>query len=157
MASPKEREIKLDLPPAALAELKKVPRLHSLPAPVKQATEVSVYFDTAKHTLRKHGLMLRVRRTGDRHVQTIKAVGNAGLFERDEWEAEIAGDQPDLRLARGTALERLTNGKLGRKLKPLFETRVRRTVYRLADDGWTMALSIDRGKIDTGDKSMPLC
>ena len=31
----------------------------------------------------------RVRRVGKRHNQTIKATGNSGPFERDEWEAEI--------------------------------------------------------------------
>src|SRR5262249_59636588 len=123
----KEREIKLDLPPASLPGLQKVPLLHALRAPAKRTSEVSVYFDTNKHKLRKHGLMLRVRRIGSRYVQTIKATGNGGLFERDEWEAEIARDQPDLSLARGTALEPLANGKLERKLRPLFETRVQRT------------------------------
>ena len=73
--------------------------------------------------------------------------GNAGPFERDEWESEIAGEQPDLSLARGTALEPLANGNLERRLRPLFETRVRRTKYRLADDGRAIALTIDRGKI----------
>jgi inorganic triphosphatase YgiF len=157
MAPHKEREIKLELPPASLPHLKQIPLLRALQTPPKRASEVTVYFDTDKSTLRKHGLMLRVRRSGGRRIQTIKATGNTGLFERDEWEAEIAGDQPDLTLARGTALEPLAKGKLERRLKPMFETRVTRTVYRLADDDCAIALSIDRGKIDTGAKSVPLC
>ena len=49
-----------------------------------------------------------------------------GAFRaRDEWEAEIAENEPDLSLARDTALEPLVNGKLRRQLKPIFETRVR--------------------------------
>ena len=54
-------EVKLELPPANLAALKKVPPLRALKAP-RRATEVSVYFDTDKRKLRKNGLMLRVRR-----------------------------------------------------------------------------------------------
>jgi inorganic triphosphatase YgiF len=46
--------------------------------------------------LRKHGVPLRVRRIGDRYVQTIKATSNGRLLERDEWESEIAGEVPDL-------------------------------------------------------------
>ena len=102
-ASTSQKELRyiLELPPANLAALKKVPLLRALKA-LGRATEVSVYFDTDKRKLRKNGLMLRVRRVGDKYVQTIKASGNAGLFKRDEWQAEIAGEEPDLSLARGT-------------------------------------------------------
>ena len=144
----KEVELKLELAPASLPALKKVPLLRSPKSPPTQTREISVYFDTNKRKLRKKGLMLRVRRIGKRHVQTIKAAGNSAPFERDEWEAEIAGEEPDLSLAGGTALEPLVNGKLGRQLKPLFETRVRRTVYPIADDTRAIALTIDRGTIE---------
>jgi inorganic triphosphatase YgiF len=153
----KELELKFELPPASLPALKKAPLLCALKMPSKRTTESSVYFDTDKHKLRKNGLMLRVRRIGNRHVQTIKAVGNMAPFERDEWESEIMGEEPDLRLASGTALDPLVNGKLHRQLKPLFETRVRRTVYPLADDMRAIALTIDQGAIETGDRSAPLC
>jgi triphosphatase len=147
-------EVKLELPPASLRLLKKVPLFKT---PSKQTREVSVYFDTDKHKLRKNGLMLRVRRVGNRYVQTIKATGNSEPFERDEWEAELPGQAPDLRMAEGTALERLANDKLRRQLKPLFETRVHRRVYPIADDRRAIALTVDRGSIETGNDSMPLC
>ena len=101
--------------------------------------------------------MLRVRRIGDRYIQTIKATGHAGLFERDEWENEIASEMPDLSLARGTALEPLVNNKFRRQLKPMFETRVRRTIYPLTNGARAIALTLDQGKIDTGARSAPLC
>jgi inorganic triphosphatase YgiF len=47
--------------------------------------------------------------------------------------------------------------KLRRRLKPLFETRVRRTVYPIIDDKRAIALTVDRGTIDTGIQSTPLC
>ena len=151
---PREIELKLEVAPASLPALKKVPLLRSLKAPPRRTSEVSVYFDTDKHKLRRKGLMLRVRRVGDRHVQTIKADGNSAPFERDEWETEIAGPEPDLEHARGTALEPLANDKL--RLKPQFETRVRRTVYPVADDTRAFALTIDRGTIKTGGRSVPV-
>jgi len=156
MPARRELEIKLELPPTSVGRLKKIPLLHALKAP-KRAAEVSVYFDTDKHKLRKNGLMLRVRRIGKRYVQTIKATGNAGLFERGEWESEIADGEPDLSLVRDTPLKPLMNGKLRRQLKPLFETRVNRTVYPIAKRGYVIELAIDRGKIDTGVSSLPLC
>ena len=157
MATPKEIEIKLELAPASLPRLKKIPLIRALAAPAKRATEVSVYFDTDKHKLRKNGLMLRVRRIGDRYIQTIKAAGNAGLFERDEWESEIASELPDLGLAHGTALGPLISDKFRRQLKPMFETRVTRTVYPLTNGTRAIALTVDQGKIDTGARSAPLC
>jgi inorganic triphosphatase YgiF len=153
----KEIELKLELPPASLPQLEKMPLIRGLKAAPRRATEVSVYFDTDKHKLHKKRLLLRVRRRGRRYIQTIKASGNGGVLERDEWEAEIGGREPDLKLAEGTALAPLVNGKLRRRLKPLFETRVHRTVYPLANDRCAIALTVDRGTIDIGERSAPLC
>ena len=157
MKTRKELEIKLELAPAGVPRLEQIPLIRALKARPRRANEVSVYFDTGKQKLHRKGLLLRVRRVGNRYIQTIKSNGNSGLFERDEWEAEIAGRAPDLSLAAGTALEPFVKHNLGRQLKPLFETRVRRTVYPLADDARAIELTIDRGTIDTGTRSVPLC
>jgi triphosphatase len=69
----KEIEIKLEVAPANLPDLKKIPFLRTVKPAAKSGTQVSVYFDTDKQKLRKRGLMLRVRREGRRHTQTIKA------------------------------------------------------------------------------------
>jgi inorganic triphosphatase YgiF len=151
-----ELEIKLELQPASIAGLRKSPLLRNLKAP-RQATEVSVYFDTDKHRLRKEGVMLRVRRVGRHYTQTIKANGIMAPFERSEWEGGIAGREPDLNLAKDTALEPLLTKKLRRRLRPLFETRVRRTVYPVADGADAIELTVDRGTIDTGTHRLPLC
>ena len=153
----KEIEIKLELTPANLPDLKRIPLLRTVKPTPKGATQVSVYFDTEDQKLRKKGLILRVRREGRRFTQTIKANVNAGAFERDEWEAEIAGNDPDLDEANGTALEPVLTKKLRRGLKPVFETRVRRTVYPLLNNGHAIALTVDRGTIETGRRSLPLC
>ena len=78
MTVPKEVEIKLELPPENLPRLRSVPLLRALKKPARRETQVSVYFDTDKYKLRRKGLMLRVRRVGDRHIQTIKATRNSG-------------------------------------------------------------------------------
>ena len=56
---------------------------------------LSTYFDTRKHKLKRRGLLLRVRQTDGKHVQTIKKTSGA-QFGRGEWETEIAGRTPDL-------------------------------------------------------------
>src|SRR5262249_20605126 len=153
----KEIEVKLELAPATLLSLKKIPLFQTIKAAPKRASQVSVYFDTDKHKLRQRGLMLRVRREGRRYTQTIKSTTNSGLFERGEWETEIAGREPDLNQANGTVPRPLLSKKVRRRLKPLFETRVRRTVYPVVDDERAIALVVDRGTIDTGMRSVPLC
>jgi triphosphatase len=155
--SHKEIEVKLEVAPTGLRALKTLPLFQAVKATPKCADQVSVYFDTDKLKLRKMGLMLRVRREGRRYVQTIKSTDSSGLFERNEWETEIAGKEPDLSKANGTALEPLLTNKLRRRLKPLFETRVRRTVYPVVDDTHAIAIAVDQGTIDTGKRSRPLC
>jgi inorganic triphosphatase YgiF len=157
MTAQLEVELKLELPMSALPQFRKVPLIRGLTASAKRSAQVSVYFDTDKHKLRRHGLILRVRRIGDRHVQTIKATRHSNILARDEWENEIAGAEPELALARGTGLEFLLTDKLRRKLKPQFETRVRRTVFSLERGGTVIELALDVGSIETGDASMRLC
>jgi inorganic triphosphatase YgiF len=157
MQMSKEVELKLELPAASLPAIKKLPMLRARAERPERTNEVSVYFDTDKHNLREKGLMLRVRRIGHRYVQTIKASENGGAFERDEWEADIPGEMPDLGLAKGTALEALVKKKLRKQLKPLFETRVQRTLYRVGDKKQAIAMTLDRGRIDSGKRSIPLC
>jgi triphosphatase len=153
----KEIEVKLELAPASLASLKKLSLFQIVKAAPAPATQVSVYFDTDKQKLRRKGLMLRVRREGRRYTQTIKSSGDSGIFQRDEWETEIASKEPDLSKTSGTTLEPLLTNKLRRGLKPLFETRVRRTVYPVSDDSYAIAVAVDRGTIDSGKSSRPLC
>jgi len=157
MTAPIEVELKLELPPEAVPQFRKLPLVRSIEASAKRLTQVSVYFDTDKQKLRRHGLTLRVRHIGDRYIQTVKAMRNANILARNEWESEIAGSQPDLAQARDTALDRLLTRKFRRNLKPQFETRVRRTVFPLERDGAVIALALDEGTIKTGGASMRIC
>jgi triphosphatase len=153
VSSPKETEIKLQLPSAKSARLAGVPMLRRAERSKRSERQVSVYFDTKGLKLKRHGLTLRVRQVGDRYIQTVKSE-DASLFDRGEWETEIEDGRPDLARAGGSALERLGIKKLRNKLRPVFETRVQRTTYPLARSD--IALTIDRGQIGAGKKSMPL-
>ena len=160
MSPPREIELKLEVPAHSLARLARCSLLKgAATASHKPATLVSVYFDTDKLKLRNKGLSLRVRRIGRRYVQTIKQETgeSAALFARNEWEHDIGGRQPDLDAAQDTALAPLLSKKLRRGLKPVFETRVRRTVHPIHSDGSEIEISIDRGKVEAGGQSSPLC
>ena len=73
MSSPKEIEIKLQLPSANFAQLRRVPLLRKASTSKRSEDQVSVYFDTKRLKLKGSGLTLRVRRTGSRYIQTIKS------------------------------------------------------------------------------------
>jgi triphosphatase len=160
MSPRREIELKLEVPAHDLARLTRSSLLKgAATAREKPATQVSTYFDTDKLKLRKKGLSLRVRRIGRRYVQTIKQETGerAALLDRNEWEHPVRGKQPDLEAAQDTALGPLLTKKLRRSLKPVFETRVRRSVYPIHSGDSEIELTIDKGKIEAGEESAPLC
>ena len=131
-SDPKEIELKLRVAPEDIAVLKNHPSFASaLHDPTHEQLD-SVYFDSDDRALRDHGLTLRVRHIGDKRVQTIKT-SNQGSYsiERSEWEQLIDGDQPELTDVTDTALGPILTDDVRNTLKPVFETRIERTAYRL--------------------------
>src|SRR6478735_7374841 len=98
---PLEVELKLRLPPAGHIRLEQLPAFRA--AEAEQRHEVTTYYDTPGLDLRRQGAALRVRRSGDRRVQTLKRQdrGNRVAASRGEWEWDIGTDQPDLALLEG--------------------------------------------------------
>jgi triphosphatase len=160
MSTPREIELKLDVPARYLPRLTASPLLKGATTSAHEpANLISVYFDTDKLELHQRGLSLRVRRIGRRLVQTVKQQnnGNAALFDRGEWEHDVPAKQPDLDAVRDTALAPLLNKKLRRGLKAVFETRVRRKVFQIQSGESEIELSIDKGKVEAGGKFSLLC
>jgi inorganic triphosphatase YgiF len=142
----REIELKLEFDHADLARIHAHPLLAATAS--QQKTLHTTYYDTADLVLHKAGVSLRVRDTNGRFVQTIKsASGNAGLFDRSEWEHEVKGRDVDLIAASGTALEPLLNVRVRNALRPVFETRVNRTVYQVARNGSDIEVALDRGEV----------
>ncbi|MGE5545339.1 MAG: CHAD domain-containing protein [Solirubrobacterales bacterium] len=155
-----EVELKLGLQPEDMERLR---RQRAWRAHLQQRPTVarlrSVYFDTAEFDLARAGITLRVRTIGRRHLQTVKHAGSrvAGLFTRREWETGIPSPAPDRLLMRSTGLPPLQNDDILGRLAPVFTTLVHRTVYRLADDDWRVEMAFDRGEVEAGDQSEPIC
>ena len=148
----KEIELKLEVPPQELRRLKGW-RALSRNGPGEELA--SVYFDTPKHKLGRNGISLRIRSNGKK-LQTVKSQGADGSFRRGEWENEIKGDVPDLRKVQGTPLEPLLTKKFKRKLIPVFETRVRRTMGPVRRNGSLIEVALDEGEIRAGRRSAPI-
>lgn len=107
----------------------------------------ATYFDTADHWLRRNGFGLRVRRTGEERIQTLKSsLGADG--GRDEWEWPVPGDAPD------PALLATTPAALppGAGLTPLFTVTSRRTLRMVEVDEALIELVIDDARVEAGDR-----
>jgi len=153
----REIELKFDVDPASVEALSTHDLLRDQPAEVKRTD--TVYYDTPKGRLWKSGVTLRVRRSGEAFVQTVKAENGAGagLFDRAEWEAPVPDLQPDLALVAGTAAEKLLAKESARaSLRPVFGTVVERRRWNVIDDGSEIELILDRGEVVAGERRQPI-
>jgi triphosphatase len=134
-----EIELKLRVRPEDLRRLSAAPVL-AASRPRTQVLE-SVYFDTPDLKLHRAGTVLRVRRNGRKFIQSVKSSGNgAVLHEREEIETPVPEQKPDLAglRQRFPALE-------ADELRPIFTSRIRRTVRRIAG----VEVAFDNGEITT--------
>lgn len=150
-----ETELKFQVPAARLGAIVRGRLAGGRMGERSRSDLLSTYFDTGKCKLKRHGLTLRVRRDGKTRIQTVKSA-NGARFGRGEWEAEIKGDAPDLGKARGTPLAPFASKKLGRKLKPVFETSVQRVTVPIRTRRSEIELAVDRGRIVAGDHASPI-
>jgi inorganic triphosphatase YgiF len=102
----------------------------------------SIYFDTPKGTLRRAGMALRVRRSGEVFTQTLKDAGD-GALSRGEWEARVAGPKPDRGLLRGTPAGKLLPN--GARLAATFSVDVNRRSADVVEGESRIELSLDEG------------
>jgi inorganic triphosphatase YgiF len=152
---PRELELKLEVAEQDVESLRTHPLLSG--AVSRTQPQLSVYFDTRRSKLRKAGYTLRVRRTSDGCIQTVKAAAEgAGLFDRDEWEAPVNGMLPDLSAAADTPLGPLLGPQAGRKLVPVLRSEVERTAWLLDHEGSTLEVTLDQGSIQSGAEERPL-
>ncbi|HUU24533.1 MAG TPA: CHAD domain-containing protein [Methyloceanibacter sp.] len=153
----KEIELKLAFAPADAPRILSHPVILASQAAPTTRELISVYYDTGEDVLRKAGVFLRVRSTGDGYVQTIKtARGEAEFLERDEWEQPTPTHEPDLGAADGTALAPLLNADVRAALGPRFQTRFRRQTYWMRCDDTEIELAIDQGEITAGVLATPI-
>jgi triphosphatase len=149
----REIELKLVLDGESAAQLRAHPSLQRTPP--RTARQVSTYYDTPDSTLRQAGFSLRVRKSKGRFVQTVKRQGHeaAGMFDRPEWEEEIAAAEPDLDRAARTPLGEHLGKRARKRLKPLIRSDMERTTWRVGEDGADIEVTLDEGVVTGGKAS----
>lgn len=156
---PREIELKLRIPPEALPRLMKHRLLRRKDGPVQQRM-ISTYFDTPDFRLMREQVALRVRKVGQRHIQTVKCAPTVenGVNARSEWEREVAADKPTLKGVGNKRLRKLlAASKVWRHLAPQFVTDVKRATWPLKLNGSLVELAVDIGEIKSPKGSVPVC
>jgi triphosphatase len=145
-----ETELKLALVKGSLARARRAIGDVRLDATLIE----DVYFDTPDAALRRRGLVLRLRRDGDRWLQTLKAAshGSSVVPVRGEWEVAL----PARKSAPALDLERfeitplrvlLRAGLEADALVPVFRTRIARRRGMLERGGSQIEVALDRGEL----------
>jgi len=119
----------------------------------------SVYFDTLAGDLKRHGMVLRVRRAGRcAPVMTLKwkLAEAQGPFARGEIEIPTRGLEPNLSLFDDTIAAKLKGLIEDRPLTAQFETRIKRRTRLLHVGASQIEVAFDDGVIVAGERSWPV-
>ena len=115
----------------------------------------NTYYDTPDGDLNRHKIALRIRKVGDRHIQTLKTRGEFvdGAHRRQEWEWPLIGTTLNMGLIADTPVGQSVN--LAR-LQPVFETNFQRRVVMIEQGESLVEVAIDSGEIVADGQSRPL-
>lgn len=153
-----EVELKFDLPRGAGSKFAKLKQLGV--ARPSRARLLALYFDTPDGALARGQMALRLRRSGTRWKQTLKAgrSGEGGLHARDEWEFERPDASIDLALFAHTPLAQLSGAAdLHNALKEVFRVEVTRTTWELeVAPGTRVEVALDQGEVRNADGAEPV-
>lgn len=116
----------------------------------------AVYYDTAKRALQRNGLSFRVRQSGARFTQTVKAEAGSDPLRRGEWEASVPSMTPDVALALPFLPEKLRADITRHPLEAVFSTDIRRHQRMVDLPSGTVEIAFDQGHLKSGDRSLPV-
>jgi triphosphatase len=147
---PVEVELKLAATASELPRLRR--RLDRFGAPLRTHVE-TIYYDTPDGLLSANGFALRLRRVGERWVQTLKSEAEAAaLARRGEWEWPLARPVVDRARLAGTPLAPLLAAHPRARLVERFRTRFVRHAWTVEDNGARVELALDEGEILAGGR-----
>jgi inorganic triphosphatase YgiF len=148
---PQEIEIRLAARPDDLRRLSRRGHLNGFATARLRARKLySVYYDTPDLRFAKAGLALRVRRTPEGFVQTVKDSGDGALANaRAEFETKLRRAEPDLAAVPDETTRALLIGIAGgENLQPVLETDIKRATRALkTQSGDEIELAFDQGEI----------
>lgn len=153
-----EIEIKFRSDAAGLARLLDSPLIKTA-NDLQTESLKATYFDTPSNALRKKGIILRIRKSGDAvPVLGMKAPGadSDGPFHRREVEVNSPGLKPNLALFDKTTEKFLTRIIGGQPLAAKFKMEFQRQSGLVTSGSSIIEIAMDQGHISSGKRSVPL-
>jgi triphosphatase len=152
-----EIELKLLVDPGQLAELENAPIIVANARNKGTRRHLkSVYYDTPERMLWRNGLTLRVRQSGLRFTQTVKAESGDDPLRRGEWEAAVSSLAPDIALAMPFFPAKLRADLARQPLQAVFVSDIRRHQRIIELSSGTIEIAFDQGFLKSGDRSLPV-
>lgn len=149
-----EIELKLEVDPDDLPMVRQMPLLANTESHSNH--QVTVYYDTAKTVLQKHGFTLRVRSVAGRFFQTVKPVtDNVGLVSREEIECEVGSLKPDLESLKEHPIHAILGDDESDALQEQIHSDVTRTSWLIDASTARIQVDLDHGTIMAGERSAP--
>ena len=156
-----EIELKFGIVPASVPEIERAMTRGG----ARSIRIESRYWDTRQRHLARANLSLRLRKSGGRWEQTVKAAGSSPaerLEETVRCRGVAAGEppKPDASLHSATRAGRLLDDALGADaaaLELVHTTRVRRRLLVVELNDSRIEVALDRGEIEAGGRSLPIC
>ncbi|SKA12659.1 CYTH domain-containing protein [Oceanospirillum multiglobuliferum] len=139
----KETELKLAIPLRAQELIRQHPILRQAKSYDKTLLQ-NTYFDTPDLVLNRAKVALRIRKSGERYIQTLKTQGkgNGGLHQRGEWEWVLKQNKLDLSLIDPDLWPNAIDpAYLQKHLAPVFETNFTR-------DRWLLDVSFEDSRAE---------
>jgi len=153
----REVELKFLFDRDHLAKVEALPALQEALARAARHQVSTTYFDTPDQDLWKKGFSIRIRKSGDRYLETIKQE-TASLIARGEWEKETNSATLDLAYAEQTPLAALIGKRrVKAELQPAFEVTLERHLFSSTANGAEIEGVIDEGHIEAGGEKLPIC
>lgn len=154
---PREVELKFQLPGGSRDIIESSSVLG--PSEAQRHHLVTTYFDTPDNVLDLAGLTLRVRRSDDTFIQTVKSRTNGHNIaaDRNEWEWPIKQAAPVVECLADVAALRTVATVIKDRLEPVFVTDVWRTTRQIRLPSNTLVeAAIDEGCLKVGATSEPV-
>jgi triphosphatase len=153
----RELEIKFRTDAAGLKLALRLELLSTDAVDAPRQTLRSVYFDTPAGDLRKHRMVLRLRKVRRTHVMGLKWARPLaeGPFSRSEMEVRVRSLDPDINLFNEEIAAELSRVVEGRPLEPKFETQIKRRLRCLNLERSLIEVPFDEGVIVVGDRRQP--
>lgn len=143
-----ETELKLQLNASDLEALRTQPLLQAGTA-AGPKTLLNTYYDSVDRDLAKAKVALRLRRQGERIIQTLKTRGQSsnGLHQRGEWEWQLSQAVLDTDRLCGDIWPASLPPASALQLVPVFTTDFERETWYLHYRGAEIEVALDQGHI----------